>query len=228
MSPTLEELAKKYSSDKLYWHSYIPIYESLFHGGHMWTPMPGSQAPGAGPALSSFAYCQFCRYRNDSPEIPPCINKGVEVRRLLEIGIGFKDLMVPFLPAGVEYVHGSSLKMWEEYFPEAEIFACDIREDALINEGRIRSMVCDQSSPLELGVMCGVYGLIYDVIIDDGSHQYEQQRISARMLLRYSKPSLYVIEDVWEDTGLLLAQEFNGQLIRGEKGRDDNMVVIRR
>ena len=184
MKPTLIELAMKYHSDKLHWHSYIPKYEELF--------------------------------------------KGMEVKRLLEIGIGYRDLMKPFLPYEVEYVHGSSLKMWEEYFPEAEIFACDIRLDTLINEGRIHSMVCDQSDPFDLGIMCGLFGLVYQVIIDDGSHQYEQQRLTARQLLRYCQPSLYIIEDVWLDTGELLAKEFGGELWKGEKGRDDNLVVIRK
>lgn len=181
---TLEELAKKYSSDKLYWHSYIPMYEKLF--------------------------------------------AGMKVRRLLEIGIGFRDLMVPFLPAGVEYVHGSSVKMWEEYFPEAMIFACDIREDALVNEGRIRSMLCDQSNAFDLGIMCGAFGLQYDVIIDDGSHDYLHQKITAQLLLKYTRSSIYIIEDVWPNKGQALADEFGGELLCGEKGRDDNMVVIRR
>jgi hypothetical protein len=118
--------------------------------------------------------------------------------------------------------------MWEEYFPEAKIFACDIREDTLINEGRIRSLMCDQSDPFSLGIMCGIFGLVYDVIIDDGSHIPEHQEITARILLQYCRPSLYVIEDVWEENGLGLAAKFGGELWRGEKGRDDNMVVIRR
>lgn len=184
MTPTLLQLAMKYSSDKLYWHSYIPMYTELF--------------------------------------------KDLKVKRLLEIGIGYKDLMQPCLPAGVEYVHGSSLKMWEEYFPEANIFACDIREDALINEGRIRSILCDQSDPFCLGIMSGIFGLVYDVIIDDGSHIPEHQELTARLLLQYCRPSLYIIEDVWEDTGRGLADKFGGELWNGEKGRDDNMVVIRR
>jgi hypothetical protein len=165
----------------------------------------------------------------DSPGIPECINKGIYVRRLLEIGIGFKDLMVPFLPAGVEYVHGSSLKMWEEYFPEAEIFACDIREDALINEGRIRSVTCDQSIADDVYDMLATFGYKgFDVMIDDGSHDPAHQEFTAGLIQRHFTVRLYIIEDVWEDSGLKLAEKFGGQLIRGELGRDDNMVVIRR
>lgn len=184
MNPTLMQLAEKYHSDKLYWHSYIPRYEELF------------------------------AHRN--------------VRRLLEIGIGYKDLMQPFLPAGVEYVHGSSLKMFEEYFGGADIYSCDIRTDTLINEGRIHSMVCDQSSPTDLAKLLEWSGTDLDVVIDDGSHLYEHQFITASVLLPVLKPgSLYVIEDVWNnDDGRALAKYFGGDLWQGEKGRDDNLVVI--
>lgn len=187
MKPSLRQLAEKYSSDKLYWHSFIPKYEELF--------------------------------------------AGMEVKRLLEIGIGFKDLMQPFLPSGMEYVHGSSLKMWEEYFPEAEICACDIREDTLINEGRIRSVVCDQSDYRSLHAMQIQFGPgSFDVIIDDGSHIGEHQWFTAGHLLpRLSKGGLYIVEDVWDNSdGRTLAQVYKGELWRGEKGRDDNLVIIRR
>jgi demethylmacrocin O-methyltransferase len=182
---SLKDLAIKYASDKLYWHSYVEMYEKLF--------------------------------------------EGLEVKRLLEIGIGYADLMKPFLPEGVSYVHGSSLYMWQEYFPEAEIFACDIREGTLVNEGRIHSMVCDQSDEDSLFNLAIKFGIHYDVIIDDGSHQHEHQRLTASILLpAVRKGGLYIVEDVWPPDGLKLASEFGGYLIAGEKGRDDNMVVIQK
>lgn len=181
--PPLRDLAVKYSSDKYFWHSFVPIYEQLF--------------------------------------------EGMKVKKLLEIGIGHEGLMRPFLPPGIPYVHGSSLRMWEEYFPEAQIFACDIREDTLINEGRIRSMYCDQSSGIDIGVMCSRFGLEFDVIIDDGSHLYEHQQLTAKMLLDCAK-QLYVIEDVWANTGQLLVKEFGGEFWQGDKGRDDGLVIIRK
>lgn len=183
MNPRLYELAEKYSSDKLYWHSYIPTYISLF--------------------------------------------ENLEVKRLLEIGIGFRDLMQPFLPKDVEYVHGSSLKMWEEYFPGADIFGCDIREDALFNEGRIRTDILNQSSMSDIFRMLEVFkSKPFDVIIDDGSHLYEDQRLTASVLLHeVRKGGLYVIEDCWIDGAARLAEEFGGSIIQGAYGRDDNMWV---
>lgn len=186
---TLTELAKKYSSDKLFRHSYMPHYEKLL--------------------------------------------AQRQVKRLLEVGIGYRDLMVPFLPEGVAYCHGSSLKMWSEYWPDAEIWACDIREDTLINEGNIKSVVCDQSSGHSLAEMVWqvTHGLEHklDVIIDDGSHQFEHQKLTASVLLpRLVEGGVYIIEDTYQDKGAELARMFNGRLIVGDKTPDDCLVVIER
>ena len=186
---TLTELAKKYSSDKLFRHGYLPHYERLL------------------------------ATRN--------------VQRLLEVGIGYKDLMQPFLPEGIEYCHGSSLKMWSEYWPEAEIWACDIREDTLINEGNIHSVLCDQSSGRSLAEMVmastDVLKHKFDVIIDDGSHQLEHQKLTASVLLpRLAHGGVYIIEDTYPDKGAELALLFGGQLIAGYKQPDDFLVVIER
>jgi len=125
--------------------------------------------------------------------------RGRTVKRLLEIGIGYEDLMKPFVP---KYIHGASLRMWADYWPEAEIFACDIREDTLINEGRIHSMVCDQSSLTSTYAMTKAFDSgHWDVIIDDGSHNTEDQyRTAATLLVEpyLNKGGVYIIEDVRE------------------------------
>lgn len=185
MTLTLSELAKKYSSDKFFRHSYMPAYDALLG------------------------------WRN--------------VHRLLEIGIGYQGLMEPFLPLGVPYHHGSSLHMWAEYWPQASIYACDIRPDALINEGRIQSWVADQSKPFDLERLVANCGGKLDVIIDDGSHQLEHQQITARTLLPWlQKGGVYVIEDTYPDKGEELVKEFGGRLYIGSKTPDDCFVVIAR
>ena len=183
--PKLRDLAIKYASDKLYWHSYIPLYEQLF--------------------------------------------AQIRVERVLEIGIGYKDLMQPFLPAGVQYVHGSSLRIWSEYWPQAHIFACDIRQDALINEDRIWSLQCDQSKPEEVQKLIAWSGGWWDVVIDDGSHVDEHQLLTTKILLpEVNGGGVYVIEDVWPDAGKILAEQLGGELWIGKRGRDDNLVIIRK
>ena len=156
-----------------------------------------------------------------------------KVKRLLEIGIGYRDLMVPFLPEGIEYCHGSSLRMWSSYWPDAEVWACDIREDTLVNEGNIRSVVCDQSSGKSLAEMVFTVtdGLKhkFDVIIDDGSHQFEHQKLTADVLLpRVAEGGVYIIEDCYPDTGSHLAARYGGYCIVGNKRPDDTLVVIQR
>ena len=182
---TLTELAKKYSSDKFFRHSYLGPYERLLG----WR----------------------------------------KVHRLLEIGIGYEGLMQPFLPEGIAYCHGSSLRMWSEYWPLAEIYACDIRPDALINEGNIKSWVADQSSEEDLLRVVQNCGGKLDVIIDDGSHQFEHQRISARVLLPWlNKHGVYMIEDTYSDKGAELAKEFGGRLVIGNRQPDDCLCIIER
>lgn len=152
-----------------------------------------------------------------------------KVKRLLEVGIGYRDLMQPFLPEGVEYIHGASLKMWSTYWPEAEIWGCDIREDTLINEGNIRSVVCDQSSPASLMSLVRETSGQWDVVVDDGSHNPSHQALTASILLPHlAKGGIMITEDCYPDTGAALARRFGGQLIVGTKCPDDCLVVFER
>jgi hypothetical protein len=142
------------------------------------------------------------------------------------VGIGFESLMKDFTP---RFVPHSSLRMWEEFFQTADIFAIDIRKDVLVNEGRIHTMVCDQSKEEDLQRMTAEWGESFSVVVDDGSHLLLHQQITARYLVPKMRPnSLYVIEDTYQDTAQVLAKEFNGQVVYGSKRPDDNLVVIER
>jgi len=143
--------------------------------------------------------------------------EGRNIRKVLEIGIGFESLMTPFVPF---FVPGASLKMWAEYWPEAEIYACDIRPDTLINEGRIHSTVCDQSSVASVRSMLADYGTDFDLVIDDGSHELDHQIITARIIVPVLKEgALYVIEDVRDPDAVFLGLL---SMVRGFPARVDN------
>lgn len=147
---------------------------------------------------------------------------GRTVKRLLEVGIGYLELMTPFVP---RYVHGASLRMWADFLPEAEIFACDIRPDTLINEGRIHSMVCDQSNLESLTAMLCAYGTSFDVVVDDGSHVTEHQIFTARVLLPVMESgSVYCVEDVSKPE--YVAQSIGGVVYRFDKRPDDTIVAV--
>lgn len=149
----------------------------------------------------------------------------MKVRKLLELGIGYEDLMTPFVP---KYIHGASLKMWRDYFPEAAIYGCDIRPDTLFHlEDRIYTFECDQSSPTSLLDLVGFTGGDWDVVIDDGSHQTEHQILTAKTLLPYvAAGGVYVVEDVREPEHV--AKAIGGTVCRFNKRDDDVLVVIRK
>ena len=152
------------------------------------------------------------------------------VKNLLEIGIGYKDLMEPFVEG---YIDGASIYMWSEYFPDANIYTCDIREDILINSGNIKSFVCDQSSSIQLLDLMVKINAKLDVIIDDGSHAVFDQILSAQTLLPFlNEGGVYVIEDaqdpsaIMDAAGSMDALQVSPHLLG--KTWDDNLIVIRR
>ncbi len=107
--------------------------------------------------------------------------------RLLEIGIG---------GYGLKTIGGSSLAMWAEYFPQAQITEIDIVEKELALDPRVKLFHGSQDDPAFLGRVCAERGP-FDVIIDDGSHVPKHVVASFHLLF----PSLvdggvYIIEDV--------------------------------
>lgn len=107
------------------------------------------------------------------------------VKHVLEIGINA----------------GSSLRMWKEYFPNAQIIGLDSNADCLVHdEDRIRCIGADQNNPESL---CCAIGQLpanapkFDLIVDDGSHVREHQITSLRTLLPFlARGGYYIIEDL--------------------------------
>lgn len=153
--------------------------------------------------------------------------KRQSARRVLEIGIGYPSIMCP--PG---YLPGASLRMWRDYFPNAMIYALDIRPDILIREERIESFLCDQGDEGQLRAAAARLDEKLDLILDDGSHRTEDQLLSAEVLVPLLAPDgVYIIEDILDEgcAGRLISclpykcflREFNIQ-----KVKDDRLVVI--
>ncbi len=175
-------------------------------------------------SLASLAekYCCDKFFRHNYIPHYELLFENRDVKRLLEIGIGYEHLMKPFVP---KYIHGASLWMWRDYFPEAEIFACDIHGDTLINEGPISSFLCDQSKQEDLEQLIEDTGGNFDVIIDDGSHEPLHQILSAQVLLPYVNPGgVYVIEDALHQKQVVEALGYGEVVILGPQ--DDILIVI--
>ena len=123
---------------------------------------------------------------------------------VLEIGIGNVPLMKPIV--GEHYKPGASLRMWRDYFPNAQVIGCDILRSVLFNdEERIKTFFVDQSNTLSLlALMDSVKPITsqFDIIVDDGSHIEEHMRLSFQTLWKFVKPNggIYIIEDVKRDS----------------------------
>jgi demethylmacrocin O-methyltransferase len=114
---------------------------------------------------------------------------------VLEVGIGNDELMIPIV--GRAYRPGASLRMWRDYFPNADIYGCDILPSVLFQEYRIKTFLVDQSSEKSLNESMESLGKAFDLIVDDGSHVDEHMRLSFRTLWPYVRPKgIYIIEDV--------------------------------
>ena len=92
---------------------------------------------------------------------------------------------------------GRSARMWTEFFPNAQYVGFDLRKECLIQENRIRTFHCDQSSRGSLADALAATGRSpYDVIIDDGSHVWEHQVTTMHVLLPHlGEHGIYFIED---------------------------------
>ncbi len=117
----------------------------------------------------------------------------------------FKDKPIKFLEIGI--FQGNSVKLWENYFSEAELHFIDIvAHPNQYQSGRSHYHYLDQGNPLDLGKFFQESGGQFDVIIDDGGHLMQQQILSFLMLFPALKSGgLYVIEDLhtsyWQEYG---------------------------
>lgn len=107
-----------------------------------------------------------------------------------------RDSVLNVLEVGVNA--GSSLRMWEEYFPRATIIGLDIRREVLFDNGRIRCFWADGGNPDTLrSAVADAGGGPFDLIVDDGSHEDHHQIRTAETLLPFlAKDGRYVIEDI--------------------------------
>ena len=104
-----------------------------------------------------------------------------------------KDKEINILEIGVE--RGDSLRMWREYFTKANICAIDLI-DRNISVNNTDIMIGDQSDCNFLQQVVNKYNM-FDIIIDDGSHQCKHIIKSFNFLFNYlNDDGIYVVEDL--------------------------------
>jgi demethylmacrocin O-methyltransferase len=114
------------------------------------------------------------------------------VSKVCEIGIG-----TSFDWGDLKVRPGNSLKVWRDYFENAEILGLDIKEYTDIEDlERIKLDWIDQSKR-ELLEAYSNNVLNYDIIVDDGSHNVYDQTITFYYFFKSLKSGgIYVLEDL--------------------------------
>ena len=125
--------------------------------------------------------------------------------KILEIGIGSVNPSIPSNmtggPLGIYYSPGASIKGWLDFFPNAEIYCCDIDTDILnfTDNPRVHAFYLDQTN--EQQILATVTNILsnveFDIIIDDGLHFCPVNFNVMRLLLPKLKTNgYYIIEDI--------------------------------
>lgn len=125
--------------------------------------------------------------------------------KILEIGIGSVNPAVPSNMTGGElgkiYKSGASIRGWLEYFPNSEIYCCDIDKNTLyFDNERVKSFYFDQTNETVIKETLKsdlLKDVMFDIIIDDGLHVFSVNCLVMKHLISKVKAGgYYIIEDI--------------------------------
>lgn len=128
-------------------------------------------------------------------------NIRMSVYSVFECGIGSSDLRLP-ANMGKDAKPGASLRVWKEYFPNAEIYGADIDPKILFSEDRITTFQLNQLDSASItNAFANFNRGVFDFILDDGLHTFEAATtLFANINHLLSPNGIYIIEDVTPDT----------------------------
>jgi hypothetical protein len=162
----------------------------------------------------------------------------LHVRRVFECGLGTNN---PVLVSsmGINGKPGASLRVWQDYFPNAMIVGADIDRDILFQEDRIKTYHVDQTDPHSIDNLWNEVGVDdFDFMIDDGLHTYKAGIcLFEHSISKLAQNGIYIIEDVSPRNTLMFRDYFNDKnyqvdfvnLMRPRVGLgDNNLIVIRK
>jgi len=124
--------------------------------------------------------------------------KRNDIKNFLEIGLGTNNTELAS-NMGKDGTPLASLRAWQDFFLNANIYGADIDKKILKNENRIKTFYVDQTSPTEIANMFGKIGVNnFDIILEDGLHEYNANICFFENSINYLSPNgIYIIEDVY-------------------------------
>lgn len=100
---------------------------------------------------------------------------------------------------------GASLLMWQEYFPNASIYGFEYNNQLIINfkekynNDRIYLSYLDVKNEESINLALDSFNVQYDIIIEDTTHQFEDQIRAIENSYKYLKPGgMLIIEDIFK------------------------------
>jgi len=172
--------------------------------------------------FSNYYYSLFNHFKDD-------------VKLVFECGLGTNNQKIQS-NMGPNGKPGASLRVWRDYFKNAQIYGADIDNDILFEEHRIKTYYVDQLKTQTIMQMWKkVRVKNFDIIIDDGLHNSEANlNFFFNSFKKLKKNGIYIIEDVkGSDLKSTMSElkSFNSELIILGKRKlsysDNNLIVIR-
>jgi hypothetical protein len=170
------------------------------------------------------------------------IRSNVEL--VFECGLGTNNPNIPS-NMGINGRPGASLRVWRDYFPNAQIIGVDIDKDILFSEDRIETGYIDQTSPETIR---GFFTFLeekhqnnFDIMIDDGLHTFEAAKcLFENAFVHLKETGIYAIEDMHDNDILRFKEYFKSQYSPSEiyveymlmpvgvHRSDNNLIIIRK
>ena len=171
---------------------------------------------------SNYYYSLFNHFKDD-------------VKLVFECGLGTNN---PDLQSNmtVDGMPGASLRVWRDYFKNAQIYGADIDKDIIFQENRIKTFYVDQMNNTSIKTMWKEIGIQnFDIIIDDGLHTTDANiNLFINSFDKLKKNGIYIIEDVNTlelNSIMKKLNKFNPELVilqkKNIKYQNNNLIIIR-
>jgi len=138
------------------------------------------------------------------------------IKKVMELGIGFHPNLATddrVYDRGLKrmYHKGASLKMWRDFFPNAQVYGVDRQPGIMFEDKRIETFLGDERSTEDWERILAQTGTDIDLFIDDGSHRESHQVSTCKFLMpKLDQGVIYIIEDVKTEANLSVAlPEYN-------------------